>query len=155
MDTRIIHAAAGDGCRNQHSHASALGHFRKVIDDAWRHPSPAHALAKRQLDFLCGHIDAAPGLKDFIKVSVVAAHYSALSSASAGDDVSFTSALRLYLTLLHSEIRNGIGGQEFRGASVALTFDRARHEGNILRFVDDGPAEVKILHRSVARAPTR
>lgn len=151
MGTRIFRAAAGDGCRDSFPPASVLEHFRKVIDDAWHHPSPAHALAKRQLDFFCGHIDAMPTLKDYVSVSVVAAHYSALNPTTAGHAVSFNTALGLYLSLLNAEVRNAPHAAEFRGASVALTFDRARHDANILRFVTDEPVLAKVMMREPTR----
>jgi hypothetical protein len=39
--------------------------------------------------------------------------------------------------------------------SVALTFDRARHEANILRFVDDGAVNSRQMRHEVPRGHSR
>lgn len=156
MTSRIIRAVIDDDCRPSVPSATpALAYFRRVIEDAHLHPSPQAALAKTRLDYFCGHLDGVPGLRDFIPAAVVARHFSALHPAAAGDRVTFTRALGLYLSLLHADVRDGASGVEFRGVSVALTFDRARHEANILRFVDDGAVNSRQMRHEVPRGHSR
>jgi hypothetical protein len=148
VDPRLLRALVSDDPRAPSpDKVTVVAHFRRVIENAWRKPSPETALAKRQLDFFCGHIDPMPELRSYIPVAVVADHYTALNSPTAHDRPSFTAALRLYLALLKVDNRNGPHGDEFRGASVALTFDSARHEANMLRFVDDGQMLVRAMRR--------
>jgi hypothetical protein len=142
VDTRTQGAPTPNGPRADHSTGNALSHFRKVISDSWHRPSEEHATAKRRLDFLCGHIDRMPNLLTPVPFAHVAAHYTALHGAGG---TAFTRDLACYLTLIGADLRPGAA--EFTGASVALTFDRARHEANILRFVDDGQALARVLTR--------
>lgn len=119
-------------------YASAMRHFRKVVADAWREPTPENRLAKHRLDFFCGHIDPLPGLRDYIPVETVMRHYTSLHPVAAHDTAQdFSIALITYLALCRAEIRETPLGTAFRGASVALTFDRARHELNCARFAQD------------------
>lgn len=153
MPSRTIHPAADDGHHGTvPSRAQTLRHFRRVIENAWALPSPDTALAKRRLDYFCGHIDEARGLKDFVHVPAVAAHFTALNPDVRVDVTGFRSALALYLSLLSAEIR-GDGG--FRGASVALTFDRARFDMNMGRFDQDEAALAFRMRREKSIGPTR
>lgn len=158
MDPRLLRALVSEDPRApvtppHPDHAAVVAHFRAVIYDAWTRPSEDHRLAKRQLDYFCGHIDAMPALRDFVPVSVVVAHYTALNGHALNEGVSFTRALAMYLSLLNIDMRSASCGDEFRGASVTLTFDSARHERNILRFAEDRPVLGKTLRPS--RTPSR
>jgi hypothetical protein len=151
VDPRLLRALVSEDPRASDTQTATypqdqvLAHFRAVIADAWRSPSDETRAAKRRLDYFCGHIDATPRLRDFIPVSEVAAHYTALNGPAVQTGVSFGKALGMYLSLLNADLRNGAHGDEFRGASVALTFDGARHEANMLRFVDDGNILTRVL----------
>ncbi len=140
MTSRIVRAVIDDDHPVTVSRrASALAHFRNVIETAWKNPSPAAALDKRHLDYFCGHIDGMPGLKDFVPIQTVARHFSSLHPDLKGDRHRFQSSLSLYLDLLSAEWREVTGDMTFRGASVALTFDRARFDANIGMFSPDEP----------------
>lgn len=132
------------------THAEAIAYFSNVIANAWREPTPDNARAKAHLDYFCGHIFGAHGLKDFIPFPIVSAHYTALHPAPVFDSGQFSTALRAYLSLLNVDFQNG-APDSFRGAVVSLTFDRGRHSHNIARF----SVPALTLGKSMVRAPAR
>jgi len=123
--------------------AAAIDHFRKVLVRTREAPSPADILAKQRLHYFCGHIEPGYGRRGtYIPMAVVAEHFTSLTPVAAQETPrSFAEDLTTYLSLLSGiEYRAGEALPEFRGAVVSLTFDFARLEENIRRFVDDGAA---------------
>jgi hypothetical protein len=132
------------------THSEAIAFFQNIIDNAWREPSADNAAAKAQLDYFCGHIDGAHGLKDFIPFKIVSTHYTALHPSQHFNPPTFNTALRSYLALLNADFNNE-KMDAFREATVSLTFDRARHERNITRFSVASLTLKKTMNREPSR----